>query len=162
VNNPFDGTGYKGWKRSVLIAMSAKNKLRFITGTQSIPADGSTDLQAWNRCNEMVTSCILNSLSKEIADIVIYSKTVRELWISLEHIFGQSNGAKLYHLQKELSRLIQGVSNIAGYFIKLKRLWMNWILLILMSSATVYAYVKGNKSYRNLWKMRDSCNSLWD
>ncbi|KAH0633053.1 hypothetical protein KY284_035839 [Solanum tuberosum] len=69
------------------------------------PFDGK-DLQAWNRCNEMVTSCILNSLSKEIADIVIYSKTVRELWISLEHIFGQSNGAKLYHLQKELSRLI--------------------------------------------------------
>lgn len=71
----------------------------------------------------MVTSWILNSLSKEIADNVIYSKIVRELWISLEHRFGQSNGAKLYHLQKELSRLIQGTSNIAGYFTKLKRLW---------------------------------------
>lgn len=54
---------------------------------------------------------------------MIYSKTVRELWISLEHRFGQSNGAKLYHLQKELSMLIQGTSNIVGYFTKLKRLW---------------------------------------
>ena len=46
VNNPFDGTGYQGWKRSVLIALSAKNKLGFITGTHSIPADGSPDLKA--------------------------------------------------------------------------------------------------------------------
>ncbi|XP_049373859.1 uncharacterized protein LOC125838886 [Solanum verrucosum] len=71
----------------------------------------------------MVTSWILNSLSKKIADNVIYSRTVRELWMSLEHRFGQSNGAKLYHLQKELNKLIQGTSNIAGYFTKLKRLW---------------------------------------
>ncbi|XP_015170076.1 uncharacterized protein [Solanum tuberosum] len=101
VNNPFDGKGYQGWKRCVLIALSAKNKLGFITGAQPIPADDSPDLQAWNRCNDMVTSWILNSLSKEIVDNVIYSRTVRELWMSLEHRFGQSN----------------------GYFTKLKRLW---------------------------------------
>lgn len=27
VNTPFDGRGYQGWKRSMLIALSAKNKL---------------------------------------------------------------------------------------------------------------------------------------
>ncbi|XP_059310549.1 uncharacterized protein LOC132061883 [Lycium ferocissimum] len=40
-----------------------------------------------------------------------------------EQRFGKSNGAKLYHLQKELSSLVQGNSDIARYFTKLKRLW---------------------------------------
>ncbi|KAM3285793.1 hypothetical protein P3S67_024592 [Capsicum chacoense] len=122
VYTPFDGKGYPGWKRLVLIALSAMNKLGFITGFHSCPASDATDFQAWNRCNDMVTFWILNSLSKDIADSVIYSKTVQELWTSLEHRFGQSNGAKLYHLQKELNNLNQGTNSIAGYFTKLKKL----------------------------------------
>ncbi|XP_075086125.1 uncharacterized protein LOC142168857 [Nicotiana tabacum] len=47
----------------------------------------------------------------------------KDPWDDLEDIFGQSNGAKIYHLQKELSDLIQGSSDIAGYFTKIKRLW---------------------------------------
>lgn len=70
----------------------------------------------------MVISWLLNSLFKEIADNVIYSKTTRDLWKELEDIFGQSNGAKLYHLQNKLSDLVQGSNGIAGYFTKLKGL----------------------------------------
>jgi len=123
INTHFDGKGYQGWKRSVFIALSAKNKLGFISGSAAAPSSDSPDLQVWSRCNDMVTSWLLNSLSKEIADSVIYSKTARDLWISLEQRFGQSNGAKLFHLQQELSRLTQGNNNIAGYFTQLKRLW---------------------------------------
>ncbi|KAH0637483.1 hypothetical protein KY289_037398 [Solanum tuberosum] len=53
VNTSFDGRGYQGWKRSVLIAISAKNKLGFITGLHSAPASDSSDLQPWSRCNDM-------------------------------------------------------------------------------------------------------------
>jgi len=71
----------------------------------------------------MVTSWLLNSLSKDIADSMIYSKTARDLYIDLEQRFGQSNGAKLFHLQKELSDLVQANSDVAGYYTKMKRLW---------------------------------------
>ncbi|XP_070040888.1 uncharacterized protein [Nicotiana tomentosiformis] len=123
VNAIFDGMGFQGWKGSVLIALSAKNKVGFINGTVAPPPVTSKDYQPWLRCNDMVTSWLLNSLSKEIGDNVIYSNSAREMWINLEHRFGQSNGAKLYHLQKELSSLSQGTSDIASYFTKLKRLW---------------------------------------
>ncbi|XP_015159330.1 uncharacterized protein [Solanum tuberosum] len=123
INNLFDGKCYQGWRRSVLIALSAKNKQGFINGSQPSPLIVSPDLHLWSRCNDMVTSWLLNSLSKDIADNVIYSSTARELWLSLEHRFGQSNGAKLFHLQKDLSRLVHGTNNIAGYFTKLERLW---------------------------------------
>ncbi|XP_019223790.1 PREDICTED: uncharacterized protein LOC109205534 [Nicotiana attenuata] len=123
VNAAFDGKGFQGWKRSVLISLSAKNKLGFIDGTCAAPAITAKEYQPWTRCNDMVTSWLLNSLSKDIGDSVICSKSARELWISLEHRFGKSNGAKLYHLHKELSSLVQGTNDIASYFTKLKRLW---------------------------------------
>ncbi|KAF3634037.1 hypothetical protein FXO37_26699 [Capsicum annuum] len=44
VNNLFDGKGYQGWKRSVYIALSVKNKLGFITGSVVTPSSKSPDL----------------------------------------------------------------------------------------------------------------------
>lgn len=73
----------------------------------------------------MVLSWMLNSLSKEIADSVIYSKTTKDLWKELEDKFGQSNETQIYHLQKELSDLVQSSNDIAGYFTKIKSLWMS-------------------------------------
>ncbi|XP_049410324.1 uncharacterized protein LOC125873426 [Solanum stenotomum] len=71
----------------------------------------------------MVTSWLLNSLSKEIEDSVVYSNSTKELWDSLEQRFGKSNGTKLFHLQKELNELVQGNFDISCYFTKLKHLW---------------------------------------
>lgn len=98
VNTPFDGKGYPGWRRSILISLSAKNKLGFID--EACPAPTLTDptFKLWSRCNDMVTSWLLNSLSKDIASSVLYSRTAKDLWSDLEHRFGQPNGAKLYHL----------------------------------------------------------------
>ncbi|XP_059285834.1 uncharacterized protein LOC132039355 [Lycium ferocissimum] len=123
VNCVFDGKGFPGWRRSVLIAFSAKKKLGFINRCCKIPDLDSTDYPLWSCYNYMVTAWLLNSLSKDIRDSVIYSKTAKELWDSLELRFGKSNGAKLFHLQKELNTSVQGNSDISGYFTKLKRLW---------------------------------------
>ncbi|XP_075112337.1 uncharacterized protein LOC142182191 [Nicotiana tabacum] len=87
----------------------------------STPFDGR-EYSQWSKCNDMVTSWLLNSLTKEIGDNIIYSRTAKDLCNSLEHMFGQSSGAKLYHLQKEISELAQGSSSIAWYFTTLKRL----------------------------------------
>lgn len=48
----------------------------------------------------MITSWFINFLSKDIVDSVIYCKTAKDLWVSLEHKFGKSNGAKLFHMKK--------------------------------------------------------------
>lgn len=122
VNASLDGKGFQGWKRTVLIVLSAKNKTGFISGSCAAPDPCSNDYQPWSRCNDMVTSWLLNSLSREIADSVIYSRSAKELWTSLEHRFGQSNGAKLYH------RNIQ----IKGYLCQLLRLspFLHSVMLI--------------------------------
>lgn len=80
----------------MLIALAAKNKVGFIDGTHKEPE--SPNFKLWNRCNDMVLSWLLNSLSKEIADSVIYSKTAKDLWKELDNRFGRSNGAQLLSL----------------------------------------------------------------
>lgn len=95
----------------------------FIDGSYKSSPPDSPSFNLWARSNDMVTSWLLNSLSKEIASSVIYSKSAQDLWTELEDRFGQTNSAKLYHLQKDISDLTQGSSDVARYFTKLKLLW---------------------------------------
>nr|XP_009631844.1 uncharacterized protein LOC104121529 [Nicotiana tomentosiformis] len=95
VNSLFDGNEYGGWRRAIVIALSTKNKLGFIDRTYSELDSSSTDFKQWNHYNDMVISWLLNSLSKDIAE----------------------------SLQKELSDLVQGTSDVAGYYTKVKKIW---------------------------------------
>ncbi|XP_059310192.1 uncharacterized protein LOC132061378 [Lycium ferocissimum] len=123
VNFIFNGTGFAAWRRSIINSLSAKNKMSFIDGSAEIPSADTPEFKLWTRCNNMVISWLLNSLSKEIAGSVIYSKSAKDLWTDLHDRFGQSNGAQLYHLQKSLTDLVQGTADVAGYFTRIKRIW---------------------------------------
>lgn len=64
----FYGTGYRSWHRGILRALSVKNKTGFINGKIEKPDLASPMYAQWERCDNMVTSWILNSLSKDLAD----------------------------------------------------------------------------------------------
>ncbi|XP_019266947.1 PREDICTED: uncharacterized protein LOC109244334 [Nicotiana attenuata] len=70
----------------------------------------------------MVTSWILNSLSKDLADSLQYVNDAKELWQELEYRYDQTNGTK-YQLQKEINDLSQGSLYITRYYTKMKKLW---------------------------------------
>ncbi|KAM3380920.1 hypothetical protein P3S68_006493 [Capsicum galapagoense] len=81
----------------------------FINGECKKPvSQTSSELRQWERCDDMVTTWILNSLAKDIADSVEYVSSSHELWTELEDRYDQTNGAKLYQIQQEINRrLIQ-------------------------------------------------------
>ncbi|XP_019239083.1 PREDICTED: uncharacterized protein LOC109219120 [Nicotiana attenuata] len=108
---------------AVVIALSAKNKLGFIDGSLVVLAADSGLQKAWAISNDIVLLWLLCSLLKEIAESVLYSHSVKDLWSDLEDRFGQTNGAKLFQLQKELSVVVQGSSIWSTYFTKKKSLW---------------------------------------
>ncbi|XP_056688658.1 uncharacterized protein [Spinacia oleracea] len=87
VNIVFDGKCFNDWKRSMVIALSARNKLSFVDGTMNQPAVGSVNFRIWNRCNDLVISWMLGSLEVSIARSVLYLKTAREIWLDLEERF---------------------------------------------------------------------------
>ncbi|XP_075091815.1 uncharacterized protein LOC142171976 [Nicotiana tabacum] len=98
---PFDGVGYSSWRRGVLRALSVKNKIGFIN----------------EKCRKP------NADSKDIADSLQYVNDAKELWQKLEDRYDQTNGAKMYQLQKEINDLTQGSLDITGYYTKMKKLW---------------------------------------
>lgn len=73
-------SGYGGWKRSMCVSLSPKNKIAFIDGTYPKPPDNSLQLQQWNICNYMVVSWITSSLSPTITECVQYSEMAESIW----------------------------------------------------------------------------------
>lgn len=123
VSKAFDGNSFGAWKKSMSIALSAKNKLGFITGKVVKPDETSSDFNQWQRCNDMVTSWILNVLSSDIAESILFSDSAYDIWKELEDLFDQANGAKLYQLKKDMCSFAQGTRDVATYFTKMKKIW---------------------------------------
>jgi hypothetical protein len=71
----------------------------------------------------MVTSWILNSVSKNIVASVIYIDNVADVWINLKERFPQKNRPRIYQIQKSISALSQDDLSIGVYFTKIKALW---------------------------------------
>ncbi|KAL5582411.1 hypothetical protein UlMin_014853 [Ulmus minor] len=105
------------------MALNAKNKLTFVDGSLSWPT--ATDLLAgpWSRCNSMVISWILNSVSKEIADSLLYHDSAVEVWRDLYERFHQNNGPRIFQLKQKLLGLTQGSIDINTYYTRMKILW---------------------------------------
>lgn len=102
VSTPFDGTGYSDWKRSMLISLTAKNKMSFVDGTLPQPSISSSTHKAWTRCNNMVIGWLIASMDRLLAKSIMYCNTAHEIWSDLEERFGQASLAQLYSLQEEL------------------------------------------------------------
>ncbi|XP_016579164.2 uncharacterized protein LOC107876844 [Capsicum annuum] len=80
-----------------------------------------TSYRSWRRG-------ILRALSVKnkldfINDNLQYVNDARELWQELEDRYDQTNGAKLYQLQKEINDMSQGNLDITSYYTRMKRLW---------------------------------------
>ncbi|KAI3820683.1 hypothetical protein L1987_08231 [Smallanthus sonchifolius] len=93
----FDGSAFGSWKRVMSIALSAKNKLGFVDGTVVRPTS-SPNLELWKRCNDMVISWILNTLSSDISysslsaisqgndDVATYFTKIKSIWDEINEI----------------------------------------------------------------------------
>ncbi|KAL3375217.1 hypothetical protein AABB24_006618 [Solanum stoloniferum] len=133
----FDGDRYQSWRIGVMQALSEKNKLGFIDGSCGKPDANSPQFRQWKRCDDMVTSWILNSMTQEISDSVEYVNDSVELWKVLEDkYYDQTNGAKMYQIQKEINDLTQGALDITVYYTRMKKLWEELSTLNLRSQCS--------------------------
>ncbi|XP_062152085.1 uncharacterized protein LOC133860512 [Alnus glutinosa] len=108
VSQPLIGENYNTWSHSMIMALTAKNKLAFVDGSLLQPVvESGVEYQTWIRCNNMVLSWILNFVSKEIAASVIYIDTCHGMWLDLKERFSQKNGPRVFQLQKSISALTQ-------------------------------------------------------
>ncbi|XP_074375275.1 uncharacterized protein LOC141717023 [Apium graveolens] len=123
VSVKFNGSGYSNWKRSMMLSLSAKNKLGFVDGSVAKPEITSVDYKAWERCNDLVCSWLLCNIDDSISRSVLFFKTAREIWLDLEDRFGYASMTQIFTLEQQLSELSQGSKNVSDFFTEIKALW---------------------------------------
>jgi hypothetical protein len=77
----------------------------------------------WTRCNTVVITWILNCVSKKIHASVLYKPTAYVIWKELQDKFSQSNGPRIFQLEKEIGSLTQNQNSIGDYYTNLQGLW---------------------------------------
>ncbi|CAL5321219.1 unnamed protein product [Camellia sinensis] len=125
VSKRLDGNNYATWRRSMVIALTAKNKLGFVNGTIKAPhtTEKPIDYALWERCDKMVLSWLLNSVEADLADGVVYTDTAHEIWNDFHDRFSLGNAPRIFQIQKSISSHAQGSMPISTYYTKLKALW---------------------------------------
>ncbi|XP_072060374.1 uncharacterized protein [Arachis hypogaea] len=107
------------------LALSGKCKICFIDGSLPKP-DPVLDhalTESWQCTNDIVTTWLLNAISKDIVASVIYAGSAALLWQDLETRFSQNNAPRIFELKRSLVSLTQGSLSVSQYFTKLKILW---------------------------------------
>nr|KYP44652.1 hypothetical protein KK1_033863 [Cajanus cajan] len=106
-------------KRSLI----SKNKFKFVNG--SLPATSTFDpsFDAWERCNNLVLSWILNSVDPILSQSIEYVEVATTAWKLLKDRFSQGDRVRIFELQEELMAMKQGTNSVAHYFIEMTTLW---------------------------------------
>ncbi|KAK4400566.1 hypothetical protein Sango_1162700 [Sesamum angolense] len=88
VSAPLTRKNYLNWSYAIKRALRVKMKLGLIDGSLLKPDVNDASFEKWIRVDSMVTTWILNSISKEIVEGFMYTKYSRSLWLDLEERYG--------------------------------------------------------------------------
>ncbi|CAN1303498.1 Retrovirus-related Pol polyprotein from transposon RE1 [Linum perenne] len=95
----------------------------FVDGTSSAPDPDDSTFTAWNRCNFVVLSWILNSVSEDIAQSLISYDNAAAVWKDLRQRFSQCDAIRIADIQARISSCDQGTNTVSQYYTNLKVLW---------------------------------------
>ncbi|KAF5477723.1 hypothetical protein F2P56_004340 [Juglans regia] len=114
VSQQLNGDNYHTWVRDMSKALSTKNKMGFVNGTLKKPANTSDPkVSAWKRCNDMVLSWLLNSVTKNIASSIPCIDVAADVWKDLQERFSQGNQLRIFKLKKAVSSLTQEQKSVS-------------------------------------------------
>lgn len=122
VQATFDGVGYRSWRRGVIRSLCEKQVSLHLWEMSETKSQFTSISTVGKMCQY---SHILDShsLRKDIVNSVEYARDALELWMQPEDRYDQTNGAKLFQIQKEINDLSQGVLDITVYCTRMKKLW---------------------------------------
>ncbi|XP_014489576.1 uncharacterized protein LOC106752408 [Vigna radiata var. radiata] len=123
ISQVLNETNYFSWSRSMRRALLSKNKIKFIDGSIKKPNRDDSLFDPWERCNVMVLSWVIKTLSPQIADSVIYVEGAKELWDELKERFSKGDYFKISDLLQDIHSIRQGERSVTEFFTDLKILW---------------------------------------
>ena len=124
VTTILNGTNYHNWSSEMDMSLSVKNKFGFVDGSVTKPPETEIQkMKAWKRCNTLVKSWILHSVSPEIKSTILYVESPKEIWDKLKTRYEQPQDVRVYKLQQDLDKFKQGSLCVSVYFTKLNGMW---------------------------------------
>ena len=127
-----NGTNYLSWARSVTFALSARDKIDFITEDKKKPepqdplkeSDAEkAAIRKWQKEDHAIISWLHGSMEQQIFDLFIHScNTSKELWEGLRTFYDQQkNHAHVYRLKQEIQQEQKGNRSHIEYLGSLKK-----------------------------------------
>ena len=123
VSPALDSTNYHSWSMSIITALSAKNEVEFVLGTCPCPLKNHPTYSAWHRCNNMVVSWLVHSISIPIRQSIVWMGITLDIWNDLKSRFSQGDLSRISYLQMGVAFLHQGELTVTDYFTKLRIIW---------------------------------------
>ncbi|XP_023639573.1 uncharacterized protein LOC111830938 [Capsella rubella] len=114
---------FHSWKRSIWMALNVRNKLGFVNGEIPKPPDNHPDSGTWSRCNDIVSTWLLNSVDKSIGKSLLYISTAEGMWKSLMTRFKQDDAPRIFDIEQRLNKIEQGSLDVSAYYTALISLW---------------------------------------
>jgi len=112
-------SNYHSWSRSMLTALSVKNKIELVLGMHPCPAKDHSSYPSWYKCNNMVTSWLVHFVSIPIRQSIVWMEKALDIWNDLKVRYSQDNLSWVSDLQFEAASLNQGDLFVTNYFTKL-------------------------------------------
>ncbi|XP_035842124.1 uncharacterized protein LOC110922450 [Helianthus annuus] len=152
---------YTVWASAMKLALEAKNKYGFIDGKCEKPKDDDVLSAQWDRCNSVVLTWLLNSISEELFLGQVFSKLASEVWNDLKESFYKVDGSVVYDLYKKINNISQNGSSVADYYNRLTTMWKQFDAMLHLPSCSCQA-AKDYNDFSTLIKLMQFLMGLDD
>ncbi|CAL5430774.1 unnamed protein product [Camellia sinensis] len=79
---------YSEWRQQMYNLIKSEGLVGWVSGAVETPAMENKDYSSWNRSDAQLRGWIGSTLSRDIPEQVVQSRTAKEMWTELEEIFG--------------------------------------------------------------------------
>ncbi|GJZ03090.1 ribonuclease H-like domain-containing protein [Tanacetum coccineum] len=100
---------YRIWASAIKLGLQTKNKMGFITGSVLKSDYVASNLlsEQWDRCNAVVLSWILGSLSQDVYLGHVFSDNVALVWKELQETYDRIDGSIVFTLLQKINSFKQ-------------------------------------------------------
>ncbi|KAJ0821780.1 putative RNA-directed DNA polymerase [Helianthus annuus] len=130
---------YRVWSSAMKLALEAKNKFGFIDGKCKKNTEDDVLGSQWDRCNSVVLSWLLNSVSEELYLGQVFSKLASEVWVDLKETYDKVDGSVVYDLYKKINCITQNGSSVSEYYHKLNTMWKQFDSVVQLPTCSCQA-----------------------
>lgn len=118
-----NGDNYHAWSMKMRRPLAMNNEFKFVYGSIPIHDDDDLNRSAWERCNNLVHTWIINSITPSIAQSVVFIENAVDMWNDFKDRFMRGDRIRVAQLQHEIANLKQCNHKVIEYFSERRALW---------------------------------------